>query len=86
MPRIYYITNSSQISRIAHCPDTNRLQITFKNKSGSSTYEYPNFTAEQFDAFRTSESKGKHFGAHIKPKTDVHPHRKLDPEKDDIWS
>jgi hypothetical protein len=86
MPTVKPIDNSSQISRIAHCPVTNRLQVTFKNKSGGSTYEYPNFTADQFAEFLAADSKGSHFIKQIKPKTDVHPHRKLDPEKDEVWA
>lgn len=60
---------SSQIHAIGHNAATNTLAVQFKSKHGAgSTYHYPGVTAEQHAAFAASESKGKHFGEHIKPR------------------
>jgi hypothetical protein len=69
---------SSQITSIGHDPVANILAIQFPSKSGSgSLYHYKNFTAEQFEAFKASESIGSHFIKHIKPKSDAHPYQKI---------
>ena len=72
---------SSQIHAISHDPESNTLAIRFKRWNGeiSSLYHYQNFTAEDFERFRSAESLGKHFGAHIKPATTVHPFTKVEP-------
>ena len=68
---------SSQIHSIGHDPATNTLAIRFKGKNGlGSLYHYPGFTAEQFAAFQKADSKGKHFGAHIRGNA-KHPHSKI---------
>jgi hypothetical protein len=68
---------SSQIHSIGHDPATNTLAIRFKGKNGpGSLYHYPGFTAEQFDAFRAAESKGKFFGQSIRGNA-KHPHSKI---------
>lgn len=68
---------SSQIHSIGHDQATNTLAIRFKGKAGpGSLYHYPNFTVEQFAAFQAAESKGKHFGAHIRGNA-KHPHSKI---------
>ena len=74
---------SSQIHSHGHCPTTNTLALQFKKKGGvgGAVYHYPNFTAEQYTAFVKAESKGKHFGAHIKGKPE-HPHTRL-PDQDE---
>lgn len=74
---------SSQIHSIGHDPDTNTLAIRFysgwgEKKRVGSLYHYQNFTAEDFAAFRDAESKGKHFGAHIKPFAKKYPYRKIE--------
>ena len=57
---------SSQIASYGYCKDSGKLAMQFKNKSGlSPVYHYP-FSQEQFDALEKAESKGKHFGQHIK--------------------
>jgi len=71
---------SSKIHAIGHDPETNTLAIQFRNfktKEGGSIYHYANFTADQFEAFKGSESIGKHFGAHIKNETEAHPYVKV---------
>ena len=74
---------SSQIVAIGHDPETNTLAILFyrgwgDNKRVGSLYHYQNFTAEDFAAFRDAESKGKHFGAHIKPFAEKYPYTKIE--------
>jgi len=71
---------SSQIAAIGHDAETNTLAIRFKNWKGVATslYHYSNFTDEDFAAFRDAESKGKHFGAHIKPFAEKYPYRKVE--------
>lgn len=69
---------SSQIHAIGHSPETNTLAIQFKSRGGpGSVYHYANFTAEQFEAFKSAESIGSHFGANIKKATDAHPFIKV---------
>ncbi len=58
--------DSSQVSCIGHCPDTNTLAVQFKH-GGGHIYHYPNVSAEQHLAFVKAESIGSHFGKHIKP-------------------
>lgn len=76
--------DSSQLVAIGHDPDTNTLAIRFfsgwgEKKRVGSLYHYQNFTAEDFAAFRDAESKGKHFGAHIKPFAEKYPYQKIAP-------
>lgn len=70
---------SSQINAIGFDPETNTLAIQFKSWRGEvgSTYHYANFTAEDFEAFKSAESLGRHFGQHIKPFADKYPYTKL---------
>lgn len=70
---------SSQIHSIGHDPATNTLAIRFKSRGGpGSLYHYSNFTADDFAAFRDAESKGAHFGKHIKPFPDKYPFVKVE--------
>lgn len=78
---------SSQIHSIGHDADTNTLAIRFKNWKGEvkGLYHYQNFTAEAFSAFQNAESKGKHFGANIKPFASKYPYTRIEeaPPADD---
>jgi hypothetical protein len=71
---------SSQISAIGHAPETQTLAIRFKNWKGEETslYHYANVDADTFAAFRDAESKGRHFGQHIKPATDRFPFTRIE--------
>lgn len=66
---------SSQIAALGHDPETSTLAIQFKSWKGetTSTYHYSNVSAEEFEAFRTAPSIGRHFGQHIKPHVDRYP-------------
>lgn len=70
---------SHQIAAIGHDVATETLVVQFKNWKGeaTTTYHYRNFTADDFAAFAAAESKGKHFGAHIKPFADKFPYTKV---------
>jgi hypothetical protein len=73
---------SSQIHSIGHDPETNTLAIRFfsgwgEKKKPGSLYHYQNFTADDFEAFKSAESLGKHFGGHIKPFADKYPYTKI---------
>lgn len=68
---------SSQIASAGFDAGTQTLALQFK--SGGPVYHYSGFTQEQYDAFLKAESKGKHFGAHIKGKFDF---QKIEPEKE----
>lgn len=73
---------SSQIHSIGHDPVSNTLAIRFYRGFGSeqrvgSLYHYANFGAAEFDAFRQAESKGKHFGRHIKPCAQKYPYTRI---------
>ena len=74
---------SNQIHSIGHDPKTNTLAIRFTSRRGGqagpgSLYHYSNFTADDFAAFQAAESKGKHFGAHIKPFPQKYPFTKIE--------
>lgn len=76
---------SSQIHAIGHCPETNTLRIQFKSKKGpGSVYDYANFSAEQFQAFKTADSLGSYFGQHIKPAVEAHPFVKVAPAQEAV--
>lgn len=69
---------SSQLAAIGHDPETNTLAIQFKSKTGTgSIYHYENFTAEQFNEFKSSESLGSYFKRNIKPEVDKFPYVKV---------
>jgi hypothetical protein len=75
--------DSSQIHSIGHDPETNTLAIRFYSGWGDkkrvgSLYHYQNFTAEDFEAFKSAESLGKHFGGQIKPFADKYPYTKIE--------
>jgi hypothetical protein len=71
---------SSQLSKIGHDPETSTLAIRFKNWKGEETslYHYANVDADTFAAFLAAESKGRHFGQHIKPATDRFPFTRIE--------
>jgi hypothetical protein len=73
---------SSQLESIGHHPQTNTLAIRFNPKPGSDQpgglYHYDNFTAEDFDLFNKSESKGSHFYKHIKNAKEKHPYTRIE--------
>lgn len=73
---------SRQIAAIGHDPETNTLAVLFKSWKGevTSLYHYQNVSAEDFAAFRDSESKGRHFGQHIKPFADRYPYQRIESE------
>jgi hypothetical protein len=56
---------SSQIKQIGYDASTNTLAVQFKHGKGA-IYHYPGVTPKQFDAFKTAESAGSHFGKHFK--------------------
>lgn len=73
---------SSQIHSIGYDPETQTLAVRFTRGYGEkrgpgSLYHYANVTREDYDAFLAAESKGKHFGAHIKPFADKYPYQKI---------
>lgn len=70
---------SSQIAAIGHHPESNTLAIQFPGKTDKpgSVYHYANFTAYDFKAFKEAESKGSHFGKHIKKNTEKHPYTRI---------
>lgn len=60
---------SSQLKAIGFDPATKTLACQFL-RGDQKTALYPGVEPEQFEAFRTSESLGKHFGQHIKTRKD----------------
>ena len=72
--------DSSQIHAIGHDAETNTLAIRFKNWKGevTSLYHYENFLAEDFEAFKSAESIGRHFGAFIKPFDQKYPFKQIE--------
>lgn len=70
---------SSQIVAIGHDPETNTLAIRFWNGYGDKRvvgplYHYQNFNQADFDAFKTAESAGTHFGKFIRHETAKYPY------------
>lgn len=57
---------SNQVAAIGYSLDRKTLQVTFTRGPGH-IYQYPNVEPEVHAAFMAAESKGKHFGEHIKP-------------------
>jgi hypothetical protein len=51
------VKSASMLAR-GHDPETNTLAIQFK---GGGLYHYSGFSAEDYEAFKKSESAGKHF-------------------------
>jgi len=71
---------SSQIHSIGHDAETGTLAIRFRDRrtnAPTSLYHYSNFTADDFAAFRDAESKGSHFGKHIKVYDKKYPYVKV---------
>lgn len=71
---------SNQIAAIGHHPETNTLAIQFsggRDGKPGSVYHYENFTAEDFAAFKKSDSISSHFGKHIKPNATKHPYTRV---------
>ncbi len=64
------LKHSSNMHWSRYDPETQTLEIDFKNSKGQkvSTYKYENFSHEEWDRFQASDSKGKHFAYHIRPK------------------
>ncbi len=60
---------SSNLHWARFCPQTNRLEIDFKNAAGEkvSTYVYEGFTPEDWAKFIAAPSQGQHFAYHIRP-------------------
>lgn len=71
--------DSSQINAIGYDPETLTLAVQFKGWKGElgATYHYGNVTAEDFEAFKSAESLGRHFGRHIKPFPEKFPYTKV---------
>lgn len=70
---------SSQIAAIGHDPVTNTLAIQFspkKDGTPGSIYHYANVSAAQFDAFKSADSIGSHFGKVFKHNTKDFPFAK----------
>ncbi len=73
---------SSQIHSIGHDPATKTLAIRFTSRKGGavgpgSLYHYENFDANEFEAFKSAESLGAHFGQRIKAYPEKYPFQKI---------
>lgn len=81
MPQIQmHPVDSSQIHSIGHDAETATLAIRFKSKAGAgSLYHYANFPTAEFEAFKSAESIGAHFGKFIKPAIEKYPFTKVEP-------
>lgn len=66
---------SSNIKSIAHCPNSNCMEVTFNN---GNTYIYEGVKAEDHQALLKAESIGSHFHNNIKGKFKF---KKKDPDK-----
>jgi hypothetical protein len=70
---------SSQINAVGYDPETLTLAVQFKGWKGElgATYHYANVTAEDFEAFKSADSLGRHFTRHIKPFPEKFPYTKV---------
>ena len=77
--------DSSQLNAVGYDADSQTLAIEFKNWKGEPTslYHYSGVTQEQFDAFNTAESKGRHLGQFIKPFPEQFPFVKIRDRRED---
>ena len=55
---------STKLAEVGYRPDTQTLAVTFRSGKPA-VYHYPNFPSQEYQALRTAESMGKHFGAHV---------------------
>lgn len=62
--------NSSAIKGFVYDPAAQTLYLQFTT---GNTYAYPEFSNDNFAAFQAAESKGKHYGQHIKGKFNPQP-------------
>ncbi|MEN7529304.1 KTSC domain-containing protein [Cupriavidus sp. DL-D2] len=72
---------SSQIHSIGHHAETGTMAIRFRDRRTSlatSLYHYSNVPVADFEALRDAESKGSHFGKHIKPYDKKYPYVKVE--------
>lgn len=69
------ITNSSQVEKIKYLPEEKTLRVTYKNKTGGSTYDYYGVPKEIWDGLIAAESVGKYLNAEVKSK---YAHKRLD--------
>lgn len=72
---------SSQIHSIGHEAETGTLAIRFRDRrtnQATSLYHYSNVTADDFAAFLDADSKGSHFGKHIKPYDKKYPYTRIE--------
>jgi len=69
---------SSKLHAIGHDAASQTLAIQFFAKGlPGNVYHYAAFPAEEFTAFATAESVGKHFIAHIQPHKEKHPYQNM---------
>lgn len=69
---------SSKLHAIGHDAASQTLAVQFFAKGlPGNVYHYSNFSAEEFTAFATAESVGKHFIQHIQPYKEKHPYVNL---------
>ncbi len=63
-------SKSSNIHWARYDEEKHELEIDFKDSKGkkTSTYRYAGFKPEDWDKFQASDSHGKHFAFHIRPK------------------
>lgn len=69
---------SHQIEAIGHDAATNTLAVQFKSRPPrvGSIYHYDRVPRSVFESFLAAESKGKFFGANIKPFPLQYPYQK----------
>jgi hypothetical protein len=60
---------SSNVAWARYDPDSQTLEIDFKNSKGAkaSTYEYKYFPVAAWEAFQSAPSKGRYFATSIRP-------------------
>lgn len=69
---------SSKLYAIGHDAATQTLAVQFFGKGEpGNVYHYAAFSAEEFTAFATAESVGKHFIQHIQPHKEKHPYQNM---------
>ena len=66
---------SSDLKSVGYDPAARVLEVEFKNKS--SVYQYSNAPTELYNALMLASSKGRFFGAKIRPYPQRYPCRQI---------
>lgn len=76
---------SKQLHSVGYDPATKTMRIRFADRKDGTPgpmYDYSNVGPDDHSALMAADSKGKHFGAHIKPHAHKFPFSKVVEKKE----